>query len=108
MSARGLGRRLANIVMKSEFTFLVSPRTWQSGYRGQTSAIPLMLITIRIPNQNSGNNRQTALSKIEWWLAPTRSPALISSLFSHLFSKLSYISDQARRFGRRQPSDEDA
>ena len=32
--ARGFGRRLSNVVMKSEFTFLVSPRTWQSGYRG--------------------------------------------------------------------------
>lgn len=106
MSARGLGRRLANIVMKSEFTFLVSPRTWQSGYRGRASAIPLMLITIRIPHQNWANNRQTALSNIEWWLAPTRCPAFISSLFSHLFIKLSYISDQARRFGRRPPWDE--
>jgi hypothetical protein len=83
VSARGLGRRLANIVMKSEFTFLVSLRTWQGGYRGRTSAIPLMLI----PNWNWGNNRQTALSSIEWWLAQ---PALQRSFFS-LFASFQQV-----------------
>ena len=32
VSARGCGGRLARAGLKCEFTFLVSPRTWRSGY----------------------------------------------------------------------------
>jgi hypothetical protein len=74
--------------MKSEFTFLVSPRTWQSGYRGRTSAIPLMLITIRILNQNWGNNRQTALSNIE--MGPRANPLSGVHFFS-LFTSFQQV-----------------
>jgi hypothetical protein len=60
-----------------------------------------MLITIRIPNQNWANNRQAALSNIEWWLAQ---PALRRSfLLSFRIFSASYVIFLTKRDGR-QPS----